>query len=125
MDMTAIEKITKSKEVSRYVSDVVSEHDAGLKIMAKVRMTYRNYRRSLANQKEDMPHAAAFEREHGRGSAHDAGLWATPQRPKSEYVRLRFTEALAAGLPAELDKLVRAFLAAFAHAPDSPPVQLR
>jgi len=105
----SLSDILKHPDVSRAMTDFgkhaerLQPYAAGLDRLRRLRVTWRDYKRACRNAREDAPRARAIEREHGPGSAWDAGLAIGKPRyfPDDSSIR-RVNEALAAGLPDDL-----------------------
>jgi hypothetical protein len=84
----------------------------GMEALTRLRHTWANWKRARANAREEAPLAMRVEARGGPGAAYDAGLAVgMPPAPSSDYTVRRVREAVAAGLPRDLDALARAWLA--------------
>lgn len=97
-----IRTITMHKAVS-HANCGILPMQGGLGELVRLRRLLSCDARAKANRREDAPFAARFERQHGPGSAWDAGKWTLPTPPRKLYIINRVLSALAAGdLPDDL-----------------------
>ena len=76
--------------------------EPGWEFLARAMRSVSCWKAGRRNWKEEAPIAASIERRHGAGSAYDAGMMTgEPRTPLSIITRTK--EAIAAGLPPEVE----------------------